>query len=59
MTCTEDQGIGAISLRVGVWVGVLRKVNSSVGEVCQIFSGTIKTAKIILVVLAKAKIIGM
>ena len=44
MTCTEDRGISAISLRVGVWVGVLGKVNPSVGEICQIFSGTIKTA---------------
>ena len=44
MTCTEDQEIGAIFQRVGVWVGELRNVNPSVGEVCQIFSGTIKTA---------------
>ena len=44
MTCTEDQEIGAISLRVGIWVEELRKINPSVGEVCQIFSGSIKTA---------------
>ena len=44
MSCTEDQEIGAISLRVGIWVEELRKVNPSVREVCQIFSGTIKTA---------------
>ena len=44
MTCTEDQETDTISQRVGVWVGELRKVNPSVGEVCQIFSGTIKTA---------------